>query len=313
MGRSIAVVIVSFNTRALLQACLESLHSAGSELTIFVVDNASHDGSADLVATKYPYVRLIRLPDNLGFGAANNLALEQIFAAELAPDSYVLLLNPDTVVHPGAVEQLAAFLDCHPRVALVGPRLLNPDSSLQRAAFRFPNLLTTALDLFPPGEVLPGRLYDSVWHGRYPEEHAADEPFPIDYPLGACMLARSTALARIGGFDRRFFIYSEEIDLCYRLRRAGWAIWQVPGARVTHVGGASTSQFRRASFVELHRSRATFVAIHGSPGDRVCHRALTRLGMLRLLFIAWHSFLCRQIDLAELRSRLWAYGEVARL
>src|SRR5205823_12803184 len=166
--------------------------------------------------------------------------------------AHVLLLNPDTVVHPSAIETLAAFLETHPRVGVAGPRLLNPDGSVQAAAFRFPTLAMSLIDLFPPGEVLPGRLYGSWWHGRYQQEQDGCAPFPIDHALGACMLVRREAIEQVGGLDEGFFMYAEEVDWCYRIRRAGWAIWQVPVARVTHVGGAATSQFRQRMLIALY-------------------------------------------------------------
>jgi N-acetylglucosaminyl-diphospho-decaprenol L-rhamnosyltransferase len=305
----IRVVIVSYNTRELLLACLDSLLAIGLPLQIHVVDNASHDGSADQVALAFPQVQLTRLCRNVGFAAANNIALRS-YSTLLT--GYYLLLNPDTAVHSGALEALAAFLDRHPRVGLVGPRLLNPDGSLQPAAFRFPTLAMAALDLFPPGEVLPGRLYNSHWQGRYAAEQHASQPFPIDHPLGACMLVRGQALAEAGLFDEQFFIYSEEVDLCYRLQQRGWAIWQVPSAVVTHVGGAATSQFRRRMFVELHRSRVQFAAKHYSQAYLRRYRLIVRAGLLRLQALAWRSYWQGQIDRDE-QARLLGYAEVGRL
>ncbi len=230
------------------------------------------------------------------------------------PD-YVLLLNPDTVVHEGAIEALVAFLEQHPRVGVASPRLLNPDGTIQSAAFRFPTLSMTLLDLFPPGEVLPGRLYGSWWHGRYPQEHeqTTTTPFPIDHPLGACMLIRRTVLEEVGLLDEGYFMYSEEVEWCWRVRQAGWAIWQVPQAMVTHVGGASTSQFRHRMFLELHRSRVYFFEQHYSSLFCHLHRAITRAGMLRATVRCWLQYAQRQITREELRARLWAYGAVGRL
>lgn len=182
--KSVGVALVSFNTRDLLAACLESLQACLLPLHVVVVDNASADGSAALVRTRFPHVVLIEAGRNLGFAAATNLAIQTLRREHPALE-YVLLLNPDTVVRKGAIETLVAFLDAHPRVGIVAPRLLNPDGTLQPAAFRFPTLMMTLLDLFPPGEVLPGRLYNSWWHGRYPQEQSGDAPFPIDHPLGA--------------------------------------------------------------------------------------------------------------------------------
>jgi GT2 family glycosyltransferase len=222
----------------------------------------------------------------------------------------VLFLNPDTVVHPGAIEALVAFLETHPRVGAVGPRLLNPDGSIQSAAFRFPTLAMTLIDLFPPGEVLPGRLYNSWWHGRYAQERDGDTPFPIDHPLGACILARRAVVEQIGGMDEQFFMYSEEVDWCYRVRQAGWAIWQVPAARVTHVGGAATRQFRTHMLMALYESRLRFFRKHYRPHLIRWHLRIVLAGMIRAALLAWRDYLLGHLTRDELRARLWAYGTI---
>ena len=231
-----------------------------------------------------------------------------------APPSAVLLLNPDTIVQPGSIEALASFLQVHPRVGMASPRLLNPDGSIQLAAFRFPTLTMSALEVFPPGEVLPGRLYNSWWHGRYPQERREEtHPFPIDHPLGACMLVRREVIEEAGLLDERYFMYSEEIDWCWRIRHCGWAIWQVPAAQVTHIGGAATRQFRQRMQVELYRSRITFFRQHYSRRFLQAHRLLTGIGMVRAALLAWWDYQRGCIDQDELRARLLAYGEISRL
>lgn len=312
---TVGVVIVSFNTAGLLRDCLASLARCGLRLRIVVVDNASHDGSVALVREQFPAVELLALTENVGFARANNLGFAALgFGAvsTVPPPTYVLALNPDTVVHAGAIEALVAFLDAHPRVGMVGPRLRNPDGSLQRAAFRFPTLLMTALDLFPPGEVLPGRLYDSWWHGRYPQEAHGDDPFPIDHPLGACMLVRGTALHAVGGMDERYFMYSEEVEWCWRIRAAGWAIWQEPAAQITHIGGAATSQFRGKMLRALYRSRAQFVTQVYPRWQQQAHRLIVDAGMLRAVLRAWVAYARHQISREHLRDRLHTYGVIMR-
>ena len=305
---TLAAVIVSYNTVALLRDCLASLANCRLPMRVVVVDNASHDGSAAMVRATFPAVELIEAGCNAGFAGGTNLGL----AALGALPEYLLLLNPDTVVHPDAIEAMVDFLAQHPRVGLVGPRLLNPDGTPQAAAFRFPTLTMTALDLFPPGEVLPGRLYGSWWHGRYPQD-GGEAPFPIDHPLGACMLVRGATLALVGSLDAGYFMYSEEIAWCWRIRRAGWAIWQVPAAKVTHVGGAATRQFRHKMLVALWRSRDRFAAAAGPPWRYAAHRALVRVGMLRLTIASWRGYARGDLSRDELRARLLAYGAIIRL
>lgn len=327
---TIGVIVVSYNTAGLLRACLASLRACTLPLRVVVVDNHSSDGSAALVRAEFPAVELIALGHNAGYAGGTNVGLDALRsqksevrshdAVEAAPrtsdfarlTSRVLILNPDTEVLPGAIEALVEFLAAHPRVGLVGPRLLNPDGTLQRAAFRFPTLLMTLLDLFPPGEVLPGRLYDSWWHGRYPQE-LGDAPFAIDHPLGACMLIRREALEQVGGMDEGYFMYSEEVDWCRRIRKAGWAIWQVPAARVTHVGGAATRQFRWKMLVALYRSRMRFVALHGPAWQLRAQRLIVRAGMVRATLRAWRAYRAGALSRDELRAHLTAYGEIGRL
>jgi GT2 family glycosyltransferase len=303
----IGVVVVSYNTAPLLRRCLASLQGCELPLRIVVVDNGSRDESVHLVRCEFPTVTVRERPDNPGYAAACNEGISLLVDTCGA----ILVLNPDTELLPRAIEAMADFLAAHPRVGLVGPRLLNPDHTLQRAAFRFPDLITTALDLFPPGEVLPGRLYDSWWHGRYPAE-LGDAPFPIDYPLGACMMVRSATIGEVGLMDEDYFMYCEEIDWCRRIKQAGWAIWQVPAAQVIHVGGAATGQFRWRMQVALWRARARYTAKFGGRGLRYAHTALVTLGMLRLIGKAWRDYFSGRIDRDSLRGQLLAYGSILR-
>lgn len=335
-GGAIGVVIVSYNTRDLLCDCLQSLQACSLPLHILVVDNGSTDDSVEQVAARFPAVRLVALGQNRGFAAANNVGLRLLLgaageqndnaplpASEVGkpPPDYFLLLNPDTLVHPGAIEHLVDFLSRHPRVGMASPRLLNPDGSIQAAAFRFPTLTMSLLDVFPPGEMLPGRLYGSWWHGRYPQEWATSPSYPIDHPLGACMLVRRSTIEAVGLLDERYFIYCEEIDWCWRIRQAGWAIWQVPVSRVTHIGGASTGQIHHRMLVELHRSRIRFFRQHYSRLFLRLHRAITLAGMLRLILLAWYRWLVPlhptgargAAERGDLRKRVWACSMVMRL
>ncbi len=325
---SIGVVIVSFNTRELLRDCLRSLCDCTLPLHVVVVENGSADASAALVRERFPHIELIDLGRNVGFAAGTNIGIRGLGVGSwgmgvsvatptsiphLPSPDYVLLLNPDTVVHAGAIEALVSFLEAHPRVGVVGPRLLNRDRTVQPAAFRFPTLAMTALDLFPPGEVLPGRLYNSWWHGRYPQETLATLPFPIDHPLGACMLTRRAVIEQVGTLDEQFFMYAEEVDWCYRVRQAGWAIWQEPRARVTHVGGAATSQFRARMQIALYESRLRFFRKHYPHTFLRLHRLVVRAGMLRAMLRSWRDYARGQLGADELRARMWTYATISKL
>ena len=228
------MVIVSYNTRDLVLRCLEALQAEldrGSWLahsSVWVVDNASGDGSAAAVAEHHPWVHLVALGENRGFTAGNNVALGHWLAGPGACPRWVLLLNPDTEVQPGALGELVDALERDPTAGLAGPLLRYPDGRFQHAAFRFPGIVQTWLDLVP----VP-RLMDTRLNGRYPRHrYAARVPFVVDFPLGACLLARGAALARVGGLDEGFFMYCEEIDWAQRFRQAGYRSLCVPGAVV---------------------------------------------------------------------------------
>ncbi len=260
------VIIVSWNVQELLSRCLttlrEDLMQTSVQATVWVIDNASTDGSAERVARQYPWVRLETPGENLGYVRGNNRLLSLI-EKEGCPD-FVWLLNPDTEIRPGAVAALLQAAADHPRAGLIGPQLRNPDGSLQPGAFHFPGLVQPLFDL---GR-LPARWYETPLNGRYPRHlYESHEPFRIDHPLGAAMLARTAAVAEVGPLDERFFMYCEEIDWAWRMRKAGWESWLVPQAEVIHYGGASSTQVRPVTTAYLWESRARLYRKH--------HTALT--------------------------------------
>lgn len=268
---TLTVIIVSWNVRELLERCLATLRAdldrAGLPAAVWVVDNASSDGSAAMVRERHPWVQLETPGENLGFVRANNLILDRLHAEGLP--EYVWLLNPDTEVQPGAVAALRDFCAAHPRAGLIGPQLLNSDGSRQESAFRFPGLLQPLFDL---GR-LPARFYGGRLNGRYP---ASDTPHRVDHPLGAAMWARGAAVAQVGALDEAFFMYCEEIDWAWRMRQAGWEAWLVPAARVLHHGGASTSQARPVTTAHLWESRARLYRKHRGPVTRALVGAAVR-------------------------------------
>ena len=301
------VVIVNWNVRDLLRACLTALYAdlAASGLAgrVWVVDNASRDGSAAMVRTAFPEVRLITSPENLGFAGGNNLALRQILAAD-DPPPYLWLLNPDTEVQPGAVRALADFMAAYPRAGMAGPRLTYGDGRFQHGAFRFPGLWQILFDLFP----LPARLYESRLNGRYPRAwYARGEPFPVDHPLGAAMWVRRAVLEEIGLLDEAFHMYCEEVDWCLRIRRAGWAIYCVPAAHVVHHAGQSTGQMRETSFVNLWHSRRQLYDKHYGPLKRRLAVWLARAGLHYRLRAAQRAAAQGELDKEETAARVRAY------
>lgn len=305
-AQGVGVAIVSYNTVDLLRDCLASLAACTLPVAVVVVDNGSHDGSVAMIAEEFPAVTVLTPDTNLGFARGTNLALRRLQADAPALEWYYLL-NPDTVVYPGALEALVAFGQAHPRVGVVSPRLVNLDGSLQRGVFRFPTPLMTLFDVLPPGEATPGRFYDSWWHGRYPQEAAGTAPFPVDHPLGAALLTRAQVLAEVGLLDEDYFMYAEEVDWCQRVRRAGWAIWQVPTAVVMHVGGASSRQFRAAMTLALWRSRMRYWQRWCSPRAQWWHRFWLRVGIVRWGLIAERAHARGTLTAGELQQQVDAY------
>jgi hypothetical protein len=243
----LSIIIVNWNTRQHLLECLESIfvNPASVEFEVVVVDNASSDGSAEAVAGLYPLVRLIRCSENMGFAKANNRA------AALTTSQYWLLLNPDTLVHAGAIDLLLHYMAEHPRVAAVGPRLVNPDGSEQQSIWRRPTLFREWWRLFHLDRLYPLSEYS-------PAMLTLGRAQRVDILHGACLLLRCDVVRGMGLFDEDYFVFSEEIDLCDRLGRAGWELHWAPEAVVTHKGSQSTRQVADAMFIELYRNKTKF-------------------------------------------------------
>lgn len=233
---AVSVVVVSWNTARLLDACLLALradHDSGLA-TVTVVDNDSADGSAELVAGRHPWVRLVRAAGNIGYGPAVNLGAAH--DASGASPRWIVPANADVTVHPGALARLVAVGDADPGVGIVAPRLLLPDGSTQHHVHPFPSLATLAA-LHVPGVariVAAGRVLEGAWD----PEHGAD----VDWAHGALLLVRRGPFDAIGGFDDAQWLYAEDVDIAWRLRRAGWRTRYEPGARVTHAVSAAAAQ-----------------------------------------------------------------------
>jgi N-acetylglucosaminyl-diphospho-decaprenol L-rhamnosyltransferase len=231
----LSVSVISYRTPALLKACLDALGAQRAllDMEVTVVDNAPGDGSAEMVASQFPWVRVLRNSRNVGFGAAHNQALRD------ATSRFWLVLNSDAVPAPGALRVLVDFLDQHPRVAVAGPKLRYPDGAVQASRRRFPTVAT----LFAESTQLQ-RLWprNPVLQRYYVADRPDDLPQDVDWLVGACLCVRAAAAAEVGLFDEGFFMYSEELDWCRRFRTAGWRVAYVPSAEVVHLEGASSRQ-----------------------------------------------------------------------
>jgi len=216
---------------------------------IIVVDNASEDGSPEMVTTCFPKTHLIENEINKGFAKANNQG------AELSQGRFLLLLNPDTVLHPMSISRLIDHLEFQPEVGAVGPRTLNPDGSLQISAYRSPTLLRETWRLLNLDHLLPLSYYPLDFFNAPNYQH-------VEILNGSCILIRSELLQQIGLFDEQFFIYSEEYDLCERIRDVGWQLHWLPEAVITHYVGQSTKQKPDAMFLELYHNKVKFYRKH---------------------------------------------------
>jgi GT2 family glycosyltransferase len=277
----ISIVIVSFNTRDVLRECLQSVdrESTGLRVEVLVVDNQSHDGSPEMAAKEFPHVRLIRSKANLGFAAANNLALAE------AQGRYIVLLNSDAFLCPNALRLAVEKMDQHPKVALAGARLVGRDFSWQPSARMFPNILTDAFVF----SGLAGKHPKSRLFGRFDRTWADPlEPAEVDWVPGAFSIIRAGILAEAGGFDPQFFLYSEEVDLCRRIKRAGHQIWYWPDIVVIHVGGESSRQIKNLEMsstgaqLTLWRMRSTLLYYRKHHGGMAWLAKWLELSMYRL-------------------------------
>lgn len=278
------IVIVNWNTRAVTLNAIDSLQQdiqthGPNDTTIWVVDNASSDGSAEAIAERFPAVNLLACDENLGFARGNNLALREMGFpdGENLPRA-VYLLNPDTLTHPRATLTLYENLFALPDAGVVGARLSYEDGSFQHSAFAFPGLAQLWIDLMPA----PGRLYNSRLNGRYPQAaYAGAEPFRVGHTLGATMMLRREVIQQTGLFDERFHMYCEEVDWSWRIQKAGWHIYCVPAAHVTHLEGQSTGQVKPRSVVNLWTSRLQLYDKHYPKWKNALARKIIRAGMRR--------------------------------
>jgi GT2 family glycosyltransferase len=298
----LSIVILNYNTREQLRTCVRSLLAEGStslsggptRVEVFVIDNASSDGSAEMIASEFPWVELIRSPDNGGFASGNNQALAR------ARGAAILLLNPDTLVPHGGINQLLERLGAHPEAGIVGPKLLRPDGSMHLACRRsFP---TPAIAFYRISGL--SRFFaHSPRFGRYNLTFVdADLPIEVDSVCGACMLVRRGVLERVGLLDERFFMYGEDLDWCLRTREAGWTVRYEPDIVVQHQHGAASRKralrttihfframdlFYRKHYVDRYHPLVTGVvraAIYAGLGVALCRTLLTSPSQRRVGF-----------------------------
>lgn len=254
----VSIIIVSWNTKDILYGCLKSISEQTKKIDyeIIVVDNASADGSAEMVKKNFPSFILIENSKNRGFAAANNQGIA------ITKGCYVLLLNSDTIILNDAISKTVFFADNNPDAAVVACKVLNPDGTLQLSCFMFPSLLNMLLSssyiykLFPRSKFF-GREQMTWWD----RNHARD----VDVVTGCFMLVRQTAIEQIGSMDEQFFMYGEETDWCYRFKQAGWKVMFAPAGEIIHLGNQSAKSHPASMFLQLRGSILIFMKKHRGP------------------------------------------------
>ena len=242
----LCIIIVSWNTKEYLLHCLESIFQKRESVPweVVVMDNGSRDGSGTAVKKIFPAVHLIENDRNLGFSKAANQGLKK------SSGRYTLLLNPDTRVKEGAIERSVSFMDLHPEAGVAGVQLLNSDGSRQNSVANFPSLAT---------ELVNKSLLRWMFPKRFPGKgRNYSEPIEVDSVIGAFMIVRREAMERVGLLDEDYFLFLEETDWCYRMKKAGWKVYHLPQAEIYHFQGKSAETEKKKAKVEYYRSRYHF-------------------------------------------------------
>lgn len=307
----VSVVIVSWNVAPLLRRCLRSIYTSAPQgpltVEVFVVDNGSSDGSAQMVAAEFPQARLIANAGNLGFAAANNQALK------VSQGRYALLLNPDTELLGAALAEMVSYMEAHPAVGVLGPQLICPDGRVQPSRRRFPTLATAIMESTPLQRFFP---HHPALHRYYIADRSDDELQEVDWVVGAALMVRRKAIDRVGFLDERFYMYSEELDWCYRMKRAGWKVVYLPAAKVRHYGEQSSQQNPLGRHIYFQASKAAFFRKLYGPAAGILVQGIIALSYLfqlaeeglKLLVVGKKRYQRRQYLGLLARALLWQLG-----
>lgn len=296
----LSVVIICWNDLRVIRDCLRSIHEGthSTDFEVIVSDNGSVDDSLEFIRKHYPQVRIVENNQNLGFARGNNAGISA------ATGEYVLILNPDTIIHDGALDKLVQFADRHPEAGAFGCRVLNPDGSYQASARLFPTVRRYWMSALGLTRISSRFLFEQYpgWHG--------DTERPVDWQSGCCVMFRGDLLKNLGGFDEQFFYHFEEVDLCRRVWNAGRSILFTPEAVITHLGGQSVGRFPVRFEIEKHRSKYRYFYKHfGANAARSCRRlSIARLRVRQL----GYGLLNRIKPSEQIDRRLEMYREVLR-
>ena len=261
----LSIIIVSWNVLELLRECLQSIADTQGELRLetIVVDSASADGSAAMIQAEFPDVSLVACEENVGFPRGNNIGLQ------LATGRNILLLNPDTRVLPDALKAMVAYLDTHSDIGALGPQLLNTDGSVQSSRRRFPTMTTMMYESTWLEGVAPSKVLERYYAQDLPDDRVAD----VDWVTGACIMAPRAVFDEVGGLDEGYFMYSEELDWCRRVKDAGWRVVYLPEAQVIHHTGKSSEQAVTARHINFQRAKLRYARKYYGAGKAALLRA----------------------------------------
>lgn len=311
----LSVVIVSWNVRDLLRECLCSIQAgsvtivgAGQAIQaghlpveVIVVDNLSQDGTPAMLRESFPWVRLVEPGRNTGFSRGNNLGIQA------SRGRLVLILNPDTRIIGDAIPRMAAYMDAHPVIGVLGPQLLNQDGSVQSSRRRFPTLWTAIFESTWLQGLAPRRILDHY----YVRDRPDDAVQPVDWVQGAAMLVRRTVFDQVGGFDEAYFMYSEELDWQRRISQTGWEIVYYPEAQIVHLGGKSSDQAVAQRHIDFQTSKVRYFRTHHGPLVGFVVRTVLLANYVSQMAIEAAKWLLGH-KRALRRDRIVAYWQVVR-
>lgn len=302
----ISIVIVNYKVPHCLVEALRSLRLADlyDRSEVIIVDNASGDGSREIVTSQFEEVRWIQQKSNIGFGKACNVGVAK------ACGKYLLLLNPDTIISPNTLSRAVEFMEAHPKAGLMGPKILNPDGSLQLSCRRSIPTPTAALYYFTGlSWLFPKSTRFGRYHLTYMDE---DEDAQVEVISGSFMFMRRELFTQIDGFDKRFFMYGEDIDLCYRISRAGYEVWYYPQIKIVHLKGKSSAKRRIRSRIYFYEAMIIFSRKYHDTQETyfpwwLMWAGIIFQGALNIGAIIAHSAAAVTLDLAVINSALWAW------
>lgn len=285
----LSICIVSWNASDLLKKCLSSVYKfpPKCDFEVFVADNNSSDGTPDMVASNFPQVLLIKNKENLGFAKANNQIIEK------ARGRYLLLLNPDTEVFEGSIDVLMEFLDKNMDAGVVAPKLINSDGTLQRSCMGFPTLGAMAMRQLFLEALAPFNPYTKKY---LMSDFNHDKTSEVDQPMGACLLVRKGIIDKLGAFDPKYYMFFDEVDLCFRIKKAGWKIFFAPASTVMHHGGTAVKKWSpfklskvwtasRNHYFRKHHGMGALSALYLVDAGKALIIVLLLLAIIRLILV----------------------------